>query len=114
MNEITRNTHEMEWQEAHQFPPGAYVKVLREGEESKAWTILLKLPSDWMMNTHTHIETEEHYVLEGEYEMNGRSFPAGSYRLIPQWTPHGPLISGSGAVILVSWDPVATDPWRLK
>ena len=114
MNEITRNTHEMEWQEAEQFPPGAYVKVLRDGEDSNAWTLLLKLPSNWMMDTHTHMETEEHYVLEGEYEMNGRSYPAGSYHLIPQGTPHGPLFSISGAIVLVSWDQSAIDPWRCK
>ena len=114
MNEMACNTHEMEWQKAHQFPPGAYVKVLRDGEDSKAWTILLKLPPNWRMNAHTHMETEEHYVLEGEYVMNGRSYPAGGYHLIPPKTPHGPFYSRSGAVILVTWHPTAPDSRRSK
>lgn len=108
MNEMVCNTHEMEWQKAHQYPLGAEFKILRDGEDSNAWTILLKLPPEWMMSAHTHMVTEEHYVLEGEYEMDGRSFPAGNYHFIPQGTTHGPLSSRSGAVILVSWDPTAT------
>ena len=105
MEEIACNTNELEWQEAHQYPPGAEIKILREGGDSNVWTILLKLPPGWIMDAHTHMRTEEHYVLEGEYEMNDRSFSAGSYHLIPQGTPHGPFFSQSGAVILVTWDP---------
>ena len=105
MQEQIHHTLEMEWQEADQYPPGAKVKVLRQGDESGAgWTILLKLPPHWHMNPHTHTTTEEHYVLEGEYENEGCRFPAGSYQLIPKGTHHGALTTETGAIILITWD----------
>lgn len=71
-----------------------------------AKTILLKLPAGFHMDSHTHIYNEQHVVLEGEYESEGKTFPSGTYRLVPAHKDHGPFTSKTGAVILVIWDPV--------
>jgi anti-sigma factor ChrR (cupin superfamily) len=58
------------------------------------------------MEGHSHTTVEQHFVLEGEYESEGKVYKAGTYRLIPEHETHGPFKSSKGAVILVIWDPV--------
>jgi len=57
------------------------------------------------MEGHSHTTVEQHFVLQGEYESEGRVYKAGTYRLIPKHKTHGPFKSSKGAVILVIWDP---------
>ena len=92
-----------EWKEADGYPSGTMIKILREEEGAK--TVLLKLPEGFFMEPQTHITTEQHFVLEGEYESDGEVYGIGSYQLIPPHTDHGPFKSKNGAVILVVWDP---------
>ncbi len=106
MEEIVHATSQMDWEAAPGYPPGTEAKVLREGRKDRAWTILLKLPPGWEMGNHAHTRPEQHYVLEGEYEVDGQVFSAGIYRFIPPDTHHGPFFSCEGAVILVVWDSV--------
>ena len=107
MEEVIRTINEMEWQQASNYPAGAEMKVLREGDGSHGRTILLRLPSGWQMSAHSHTAVEQHYVLEGQYESHGETLGVGSYQLIPNGVDHGPFSTESGAVILVVWDPVA-------
>ena len=90
------------------FDSDKLLKVLREGGASEGRTILLKLPPNWEMRSHSHTTLEQHYVLEGAYESQGKVFSAGSYQRIPKKTNHGPFTSRSGAVVLIMWDPVGT------
>jgi anti-sigma factor ChrR (cupin superfamily) len=106
MGEIIRNTNEMEWERATDYPTGAEIKVLRHGDAAMGRTVLLRLPPKWRMSAHSHTTAEQHFVLEGGYESQGRVFGVGSYRLIPRETEHGPFTTRSGAVILVIWDPI--------
>ena len=108
MEEVMYDTSEMAWQEAEGYPPGAEIRVLREGGASEGRTVLLRLPPKWEMEAHAHTTVEQHYVLEGEYESQGQVLVAGSYQLIPRKTNHGPFATKSGAVILVIWDAVGT------
>ncbi len=103
MQKISINTNEMEWEDARAYPSGAKMKVLSDGSDVAPRTILLKLPPDWRMESHSHIYTEQHYVLEGEYESENKTFSAGSFRVIPKEMDHGPFYSKGGALILVSW-----------
>jgi hypothetical protein len=57
------------------------------------------------MEGHSHTTVEQHIVLKGEYESEGKVYKAGTYRLIPKHETHGPFKSSKGAVILVTWDP---------
>lgn len=108
MEDTVLRTNQMAWQQARDYPEGAEVKVLREGKASQGRTVLLKLPPGWQMYAHSHRTLEQHYVLEGEYESEGRVFGPGSYQRITKGTDHGPFSTESGAVILVVWDPIGT------
>jgi anti-sigma factor ChrR (cupin superfamily) len=65
--------------------------------------VLLKLQPGWKMDAHSHVYAEMHYVLEGEYESGSTVYPAGSFRLIPAHTDHGPFVTTKGALILGVW-----------
>jgi hypothetical protein len=78
------------------------VKVLRD--EGEGQTFLLRLQRGFEMEGCSHIATEQHFVVEGEYAVEGRVYPAGSYRLIPKNTIHGTVESNHGAIILVIGD----------
>jgi anti-sigma factor ChrR (cupin superfamily) len=104
MKELTVNYEEMPWEDARGYPPGTLEKVLRVGETGDHLTVLLKLPQNFQMEGHSHMGMEQHFVLEGEYESEDHVYRAGSYRLIPQKTTHGPFRSQEGALLLVVWD----------
>jgi anti-sigma factor ChrR (cupin superfamily) len=103
--EILRQTAEIAWEEAKEYPQGGKMKVLREGSEREGRTILLRIEKGWEMAAHSHVTTEQHYILEGSYVSEGVVYSAGTYRLIPANANHGPFLTRTGATILVAWDP---------
>lgn len=105
MLEVSVNVNDMEWQPATSYPTGTMWKVLRDDNGRK--TVLLKFPSGFKMEPHSHMCMEQHYVLEGSYEVDGYAFGPGTYQLIPPGFTHGPFYSKDGAVVLVIWDPVS-------
>lgn len=63
-----------------------------------------KLPEGFSMSPHSHITTEQHFVLKGEYQSGDENFIEGSYQVFSQGEEHGPFKSKTGALILVIWD----------
>ena len=102
MQEIFVDCNQMQWQQAENYPTGTMIKILRDYEDKK--TILLKLLPGFIMDEHSHTVVEQHYVLDGEYEIEGRNYAKGSYQLNPPGYSHGAFCSKEGAVILVIWD----------
>jgi len=105
MEEISINYGKMKWTDAPGYPEGSKIKILREGGPGKGKTFLRKIKRGFKMEGHSHTAVEQHFVLEGEYESEGKVYKAGAYRLIPKHKAHGPFKSSKGAVILVIWDP---------
>ena len=103
MKEINVNTNDIDWQEAEGYPPGTLEKVLHRSSDEIPKMSLLEVGPGWEMEAHAHVFTEMHYVLEGEYESQGHVYPAGTFRLIPKKTNHGPFRTKTGAKILVMW-----------
>ena len=102
MKEISLNYEEMAWEEATGYPSGTKIKVLREGNDAK--TVLLKLPRGFDMEAHCHTAVaEQHFVLDGLYKSEGKTYHQGSYRFIPGGITHGPFTSEDGALVLVIW-----------
>ena len=93
----------MEWQDAGDaYPQNTKIKVLRDDDLGR--TIVLKIPKGFRMEGHTHIKTEQHFILQGQYEINGQVYGEGTYQLIHPHTTHGPFTSQTGAEILVIWN----------
>ena len=101
MNAVEVNTNDISWQNALKYPPGAEEKVLSMGGGMAPRTIILKIPAGWEMESHSHSHTELHYVLEGSYESEGRTYSAGTFRIIPKEVRHGPFSTKTGATIII-------------
>jgi len=109
MEKIAINYEKMKWTDAAGYPEGSKVKTLRKGSPGEGKTFLRKIKKGFKMEGHSHTTVEQHFVLEGEYESEGKIYRAGTYRLIPKHETHGPFTSSKGAVILVIWDPELKD-----
>jgi len=94
---------DLNWENADNYPSGTKRKVLRD--ENGVKTILLKLPKGFHMDPHSHVVTEQNFVLDGEYISNGKVFSKGSYQIFLPHDDHGPFESEKGALVLVVWDP---------
>lgn len=102
MIDMIVKANDLEWQSAGEnYMRGTQVKVLREDEGGK--TILLKIPPGFRQEKHSHLRTEQHYVVRGAYEMGKTLCPEGTYQLIHKDSTHGPITSETGAEILVVW-----------
>lgn len=104
MKEIKNLHDDLNWGIATGYSEGTKRKVLRDDNKGK--TILIKLPEGFYMAPHSHITVEQHFVLEGEYQSGGESYPAGSYQIFSPGEEHGPFGSKKGALVLVVWDPL--------
>lgn len=89
---------EIKWSAVSGYPPG-YARAMLEGESGKAvpFTYRVRLPARFTFQPHTHAGDEHVTVLEGAWSVGVgdtfdasrlRSFPVGSFILIPAGTPH--------------------------
>ena len=89
---------EREWREFSDAKGVSY-KTLRKHAKG-GLTILLKFEPGARYHGHRHPGGEEYYVLEGELEDLGKSWPAGSYIWHPPGSAHRPS-SKTGCVVFV-------------
>lgn len=89
---------ELEWRE-FKDAPGVSYKTLRK-HSNGGLTILLKFAPGARYHGHRHPGGEEYYVLEGELDDLGKTWPTGSYIYHPPSSAHRPS-SKAGCVVLV-------------
>ena len=110
---------ELKWESAKALPPGAKLAVL-EGDPTKAgpFTIRVKMPAEFRVGGHTHPVDERLIVVEGTFQYGEgdrydekalKSYPAGSYLIIPKDQPHFGA-SKKGTVIQI----MGEGPWDIK
>ena len=102
MKKIMNLFDDLNWENADEYFNGTKRKTLRDEDGRK--TILLKLPKGFNMPPHTHVTTEQNFVLDGEYTYKGEVFAKGSYQIFSPHDEHGPFESKEGALILIIWD----------
>ncbi len=103
MSAVCRKADDLQWRPANGHGRGAEEKVLSEDDSPAPRTILLKIPAGWSMEAHSHLNTELHYILQGEYESQGNVQQAGTFCVIPKGVKHGAYSTKTGATILVTW-----------
>jgi quercetin dioxygenase-like cupin family protein len=108
MQEIEHHPLFTAWRELKEFPGRGEVKLLREEPQCGAKTMLVRLPPGGRIEPHTHLGVVQHYVVEGEYHTNGRTFETGSYRLLPKNADVAPITTHNGVTILIIYDPAAS------
>ena len=104
MKKLINLYDENNWEDATGYSQGTLKKVLRDDENAK--TVLLKLPAGFYMAPHSHITTEQHFVIKGEYKSSGENYSEGSYQIFSPGDEHGPFESTNGAIILVVYDSI--------
>lgn len=85
-------------------PDAEYKFLSRDGADG-ACTALIRYPPGWRREGPEHITaSEEFYVLDGGFEINGQAYGSDSYSYLPAgWTRHT-MSAQSGAVILTAFD----------
>ena len=89
---------EINWSTVSGYPAG-YARAMLEGETGKAapFTYRVRLPAGFRFQPHTHAGDEHVTVLEGAWSLGVgsifdasrlKSFPPGSFVVIPAGTPH--------------------------
>ncbi len=56
------------------------------------------------MAPHSHTVTEQDFVLEGKYTVDGEEFVKAPNQIYSPHDEHGPFESKEGALVLVIWD----------
>jgi hypothetical protein len=107
MEAQTVHTSDMAWEATTRFPGTAEIKVLRHEGDRKARTLLVRLGAGGRVTPHSHIGTVQHYVLEGEYEAEGKIYGVGTFRLFHEHADIPEITTRKGATILMIYDPVA-------
>ena len=103
MEEKSVQSSQIPWEQPAGFPGKLKRKVLRVGSDGKPRAAMLRLEAGFEMDAHTHDLPEQHFVIEGMYEAQGREYATGAYHFIPPHTAHGPFRSRGGALVLVVW-----------
>ncbi len=65
--------------------PGIDMKVLVKDDETGLLTALFRWQPGTVLALHEHVEIEQSYVLEGEFEDDDGVYPAGNFA----WRPKG-------------------------
>lgn len=104
MLEMTFNTAEMHWQTTREHFDASRVKVLRDDGPQQARTLVVRLEKGNRIRPHSHFGTVQHFVLEGEYESEGRIFGPGVYRLFPEHANIPEITTLFGATLLIVYD----------
>lgn len=105
MDDHTLYTAEMTWEKLTEFPGDGEVKRLRDRERAKGKTILVRLHAGGRVTPHSHTAAVQHYVLEGEYESEGKIYGAGTYRLLPGHADVADISTQNGVTTLMIYDP---------
>ncbi len=78
-----------------------YTKFLHRSKEGEGPSMMIR---HWGPDTdipiHSHSFNEMFYVLEGEIEVGGTTYPAGSCIYIEKGTPYGPTRAPKGGKVL--------------
>ena len=104
MAAMTVNTADLIWEELSLFPGTGDMKMLRN--EPQGRTVLVRLAAGGEIVPHSHLGVVQHYVLEGEYESEGKTFPEGTYRFLPKDTDVSPITTLGGVTILMIYDAI--------
>lgn len=89
---------EGEWEP---LQPGVKVKRLYVDPDTQAVTALWRLDPGAAVDAHVHDQDEECLVLEGDLQVGGELLQPGDYLLGQRGSAHPPVVSPSGALLLI-------------
>ena len=100
MPEVIVNEKDVEWIKLAALP-GVALKMLALDKETKAHAFLSRWDPGAVLPLHAHPCLEQIYVLEGEYQYQGKVYGPGSHTIRTAGYEHGPFKAGDkGCVFL--------------
>jgi quercetin dioxygenase-like cupin family protein len=110
----------IKWSAVSGYPSG-YARAMLEGEAGKAapFTYRVRLPAGFTFQPHTHAGDEHVTVLQGAWAFGVgdtfdasrlRSFPVGSFVVIPARTPHFVGVQGHTIIQVHGVGPIGFQP----
>jgi hypothetical protein len=106
IQETLCDANKMNWGKDPGFPSCASVKVLRNGSLENGRALLVNLPPTTEIGPQCDVVGVQHYVLEGEYRMDGERFGPGVYRYLPPHAMMNRMWTDSGVTVLMVFDPI--------
>jgi quercetin dioxygenase-like cupin family protein len=111
---------QIHWTAVPGYPPG-YARAMLEGEADKAvaFTYRVRLPAGFTFQPHTHAGDEHVTVLQGAWSFGVgdtfdaarlKSFPAGSFVIIPAGTPHFVAVESETVIQVHGVGPIGFRP----
>ncbi len=83
---------------------GVFIKTLHRDEATGATTVMTKMEAGAIIPKHHHgVADETVYILEGDFEEDGRPFEVGSFFVGKAGTTHGPHASHRGCFLLTTF-----------
>jgi len=101
MTEVIINERDVEWMTISAYP-GIALKILGIDKETKAHAIMVKWNPGVSVTPHSHPSLEHAYVLEGDWEYEGKVYGPGTYFIFPAGFDHGPFKSSKKGLITLS------------
>jgi len=81
--------------------PGISIRPLADDANAGTRSFLLRFAPKAVLPAHQHEYAEHCYVLEGDVHDDDHSLHAGDYELRLPGSPHAPITSENGAIVLI-------------
>lgn len=99
-------TAHLKWQRLAEPPGDVDAMILRINPRTGARTLLVRIPPGGTIVAHTHRAAVQHFVIEGEYQTEGITLKAGTFRLLPENADVSAITSEGGATVLMVFEPI--------
>jgi hypothetical protein len=71
--------------------------------------MVVRLPAGGEILPHNHLGVVQHFVIEGQYETQGKTFETGCYHLFPKNAEVSKISTKNGVTIMMIYDPVESE-----
>ena len=88
--------------------PGATIKMLHVDPMTGERTALMRIEPCSSCPAHDHEQTEECFVLEGGFHIDGQDYTSGDSIIARAGSRHGVASSVPGGLLLLHWNALAT------
>jgi anti-sigma factor ChrR (cupin superfamily) len=95
---VATRYQEIQWKE---IQPGVFAKVLYKDPVARTVSTLYRLAPGTTFTEHTHAGSEQCFILEGDFIVNGESFGPGDFHCATPGSTHELITTTQGTVLLV-------------
>ena len=102
---VATHYQDIRWKE---IQPGIFAKVLYKDPIARTISTLYRLAPGTIFTSHTHTGSEQCFILEGDFVVNGEPFGPGDFHCATPGSTHELITTTQGTVLLV----IAPTPYQ--